>query len=572
MSGMNVFGTQTTAATDSQKINNSLDLNKINLNIGAAPVFDKVTFDSLLKNLKSDTIVRQHGSKNDYQTEQARNNQEYQDRNKTVDNKSDNRQTEETYRAQEKPDKNIGSVNREQAHNTEEAKQAPEQTDAKTQVQGKENNNDSPAINKDSERAGVSIESKDCEGNAFKVGALLFEMAHAKAGEQTNSGEIQKSGEAVLTDGEQDSGKGLKNGVLLNELLKGKPGETVAMTPSNVKETQGQPGVKAVDLLKDLISAKTAGDVRQQADAAIKVENVESATAEAMKTDSSLKAGEMLKTAAEVKTGEIEKELANAGIKQVGTDSKDTDTEIDELIKKFDKNAPNDKKAEIRQEQIKEHKLQDFIIQKDITDGNNAKAAVTKNMPGMVENLFRESGVKPDVNTAPKTSGEKSDTNNITVLGDVSSKSGGPKINVVSPTGTISKPSGFADVINKIVYFAKGDNKLGVTLEHKELGQLNIKLSLEKGIVNVSINTADKAAREFVESNVQQIVDSLTKSGVSVGGFSVGLKNQQHHEGFGNRNPNKNEKPFSINGIEQQEYSKAAANVYSSNGRVSVFA
>ena len=35
----------------------------------------------------------------------------------------------------------------------------------------------------------------------------------------------------------------------------------------------------------------------------------------------------------------------------------------------------------------------------------------------------------------------------------------------------------------------------------------------------------------FIENNINYIVDSLAKDGLSVGGFSVGLKNHNDHEG-----------------------------------------
>ncbi len=89
-----------------------------------------------------------------------------------------------------------------------------------------------------------------------------------------------------------------------------------------------------------------------------------------------------------------------------------------------------------------------------------------------------------------------------------------------------AKPSGFNDLLEKIVYVAKAGNRLEVSIEHGNLGKLNIDLSLEKGTLNVHINTSDKAVRELIENNIQHIVDSLAKEGVSIGGFSVSLKDQ----------------------------------------------
>ncbi len=560
-----------TAGTESQKINPLLDLNKIDINVGGGSGFDKVTFDSLLTSLKSETIDRSPAPKNDYHAEQAKRNQEYADRNNSIGNRSDEKRTQDNNRDIERTDKTDETGKSNESYRAETERQKTKYADSKSKSDENEISTDSSAINKDSEQSNESKENETSEGNAVKIGSLLFELANTKTAELTNAAANTEGAAAVTTDTEQESGQGLKNGALLNELLKGKTDETVTNTSANGKEAQGQAGLKVGDLLKDLVNAQATQEGKNQAEEA-KGENAKAINTEALKTENGLKVGEQIKTTADVKTNGIEKELANVTAKQTNADSEITDTEVDELIKKLDNNGNADKKSDIKQDQVKEHKLQDFMAQKDTQESNNAKATISKVQPGMVENLFRESGVKPNVNATAKTAGENSDTNNISALSDVSAKSGGSKINAASPTGTIAKPSGFADVVNKIVYVAKGDNKLGVTVEHKDLGQLNIKLSLEKGVVNVHINTTDKAAREFVESNVQQLVDSLSKNGVSIGGFSVGLKNQQQHQGFSNNNSNKNDKAFSINGIEQQEYSKAAANVYSNNGRVSVFA
>jgi flagellar hook-length control protein FliK len=93
--------------------------------------------------------------------------------------------------------------------------------------------------------------------------------------------------------------------------------------------------------------------------------------------------------------------------------------------------------------------------------------------------------------------------------------------------GLAARPAGFNEVLDNIVYIVKGNNRLGITLQHDTFGKLNINLSLDKGIVNVHINTSDKVLREFIENNIQYIVDSLEKEGISIGGFSIGLRDHK---------------------------------------------
>jgi len=88
----------------------------------------------------------------------------------------------------------------------------------------------------------------------------------------------------------------------------------------------------------------------------------------------------------------------------------------------------------------------------------------------------------------------------------------------------------FQELLDDIVYIMKSPNKLGVIVDHETLGKLNINVRMEKGLVHVQINTSDKGVRELIEHNVQQIVDSLDRDGVSVGEFTIALKDKQNRE------------------------------------------
>ncbi len=94
-----------------------------------------------------------------------------------------------------------------------------------------------------------------------------------------------------------------------------------------------------------------------------------------------------------------------------------------------------------------------------------------------------------------------------------------------------TRPTGFTELLEKIVYVAKSNNSLDVTIKHNDLGKLNINLTMEKGILNVHINTTERVVREFIQNNIQYIVDSLKENGVSIGGFSVNLRDQQDNRG-----------------------------------------
>ncbi len=88
-----------------------------------------------------------------------------------------------------------------------------------------------------------------------------------------------------------------------------------------------------------------------------------------------------------------------------------------------------------------------------------------------------------------------------------------------------------SDAFDHAVSIVKDGNRIAVQLDHNGLGKLDINLSLDKGAVNAQINVADDAAKKMIENNMQQIVNSLLGDGVSVGGFSVSLRQQGTRDG-----------------------------------------
>ena len=127
---------------------------------------------------------------------------------------------------------------------------------------------------------------------------------------------------------------------------------------------------------------------------------------------------------------------------------------------------------------------------------------------------------------------------------------------------SVNRPAGIAELLDSIVYAVKGNNRLGVTIEHSELGKLNINLSLDKGNVHVNIHASDKVTKEIIENNIQYIIDSLEKEGVSISGFSVGTKGHQEKI-F--------QSPMSRNG-RIKVFTESVETTYNRNGLVSVFA
>ncbi len=274
----------------------------------------------------------------------------------------------------------------------------------------------------------------------------------------------------------------------------------------------------------------------------------------------------------EGKDNNIDAALNSTG-KSIKPEEQSRNTKIEDLLSRVGKNSGDEQKTEIKQDHLRQVKTQEYVEEKYLTQGSfKSDGALNRVVPEFAEKFYRENGFIRNTEHTPKPIRMNTENNHISMVTETDAKGLEGKINSTSLASSVSRSSGFTEVVNKIVYAAKGERSLGVTVDHKDLGKLNIKLSLEKGMVHVHINTADKAAREFVESNIQQIVESLTKNGVSVGGFSVGLRNHQNSSGYDNGTSNQGNKEFSIDRAAEKEYVRAATNVYGNNGLVNVFA
>lgn len=88
-----------------------------------------------------------------------------------------------------------------------------------------------------------------------------------------------------------------------------------------------------------------------------------------------------------------------------------------------------------------------------------------------------------------------------------------------------------ADVLDPAPSIVKDGNRLAVKFEQDGLGKLDIDLRLNKGVINAQIQVVDDSTKTLIENNMQQIVDSLLKAGLTIGGFSVSLKNGGRQNG-----------------------------------------
>lgn len=82
------------------------------------------------------------------------------------------------------------------------------------------------------------------------------------------------------------------------------------------------------------------------------------------------------------------------------------------------------------------------------------------------------------------------------------------------------------DAFEKGMHVIHDGNRLTVTLEPDGLGKMDINLSLDKGALHAQLQVSDEAAKNLLEGNISQILDTLTREGLNVAGFSVSLRDR----------------------------------------------
>lgn len=117
-------------------------------------------------------------------------------------------------------------------------------------------------------------------------------------------------------------------------------------------------------------------------------------------------------------------------------------------------------------------------------------------------------------------------------------------------TESIAPPLRGLDALDTMVSKAsltRDGNQLALTLKPEGLGKLDINISLEKGMLHAQIQASDPAAKQLIENNLQQIVNTLMQEGLTVSGFSVSLRQGAPENGNGsglNAFQNQPEKAF----------------------------
>ena len=541
MSSMNVTAQKMAEIGSSRQLNAKPDFNP-----GGKVYSDKFTFSFLMKNIKSDTpgfsgIPQENGYNGNGRIER-------------------------------RPDRQTGIYGREYNRRPDEIKGRPEQPAGNKEINGPEDKRSREQERKD-EFSEIDDKNRDRKQvEAERDTGKPKPVSGGKKAEGNSPGDVSKNepDESPVNEDEAtinvEAGEEADTDDILLSLLNTLTEEPTDTILNGNGKTSGKTGddPKTGTLLNGITAKSVNSDINPG----------NSANTEAVK-GASTGLENNIKTVAPVsetpdesadKKGSVDLEsLINARAKPQNTDQDDSEAASRELSEQSGKNT------DLKKDHAGNIKSTEDAVKAELREGNSSvKELNSKAVSEFMGNLNREGGLKNPENNDAVPVRVETGNNNSGLPNNSGAAFEGGKVSASLETGNVSRPAAFNEVVEKIVYVAKGDNKLGVTIEHKDLGKLNISLSLEKGMVNVHINTADKAAKEFVENNIQQIVDSLSKNGVSVGGFSVGLKNYKNSEGNADGNGKGNNSR--VGGRGGKRYFKEANNISLNNGMVSIFA
>lgn len=140
---------------------------------------------------------------------------------------------------------------------------------------------------------------------------------------------------------------------------------------------------------------------------------------------------------------------------------------------------------------------------------------------------------------------------------------------VTSDTGVVfsAHAAKAVDAADGMISITHDGARLTVSLEPDGLGKMDLNLSLHKGLVTGQIQVADNATRNIIENNMHEIVSALLKEGISVGGFSVSLKNG----GFENGDPDGPGRPAKGRDDEVSAATTSPVSEIKTAGLVSIF-
>ena len=74
----------------------------------------------------------------------------------------------------------------------------------------------------------------------------------------------------------------------------------------------------------------------------------------------------------------------------------------------------------------------------------------------------------------------------------------------------------------------KDNTSLELSIEPEGIGKLDIHLSLDKGTIHARINASEDLGKDFIDRNMNNILQTLSDEGINIGSFSINLRDRKN--------------------------------------------
>lgn len=99
----------------------------------------------------------------------------------------------------------------------------------------------------------------------------------------------------------------------------------------------------------------------------------------------------------------------------------------------------------------------------------------------------------------------------------------------VKSTGSVNPKEVINQIVNKMtVEFKSNVSEIKITLNPETLGSVSLKISTQNGMVAAQFLAENQKIKEIIESNFEQLKDSLQKQGIEVSELSVSVRQEQN--------------------------------------------
>ncbi|MBF0516874.1 MAG: flagellar hook-length control protein FliK [Nitrospirae bacterium] len=210
----------------------------------------------------------------------------------------------------------------------------------------------------------------------------------------------------------------------------------------------------------------------------------------------------------------------------------------------------------------------------NLADSNGSQLS-KHDSPKDIPNAFKEA-VPDDSKQNDSSSGASLTLNTTAAHESVSKTTHAEAANTAAPADdklAIGAPKTVDIDGNKFTILRKTDTSVEVKLEPEGMGKLDISVNVQKGVLNANITASDATSKGIIEKNLHEIVNALAKEGLSVGGFTVSLKDRG-----GSFKDGKNDNGTNKNSRQERQLQPIAAttgyvrSAYSIKDGISIFA